>query len=46
MVDGILNNEMTLVYEQLIYTNNGEQILESVYLPRQVYGSFTKLMRC
>jgi hypothetical protein len=29
-VDGIVNGHMTLVYEQLIRTNGGESILESM----------------
>jgi GH18 family chitinase len=38
IVDGILNNEMTLVYEQVIRLRNreNEQILESMYLPRPI----------
>ncbi|KAL5363196.1 putative class V chitinase [Aspergillus floccosus] len=31
MVQGIINGDLTLEYEQLIYTNGGEQILEIVW---------------
>lgn len=30
MLEGVMNNEMTLLYEQLILTNNDEQILKSM----------------
>ncbi|RHZ63005.1 hypothetical protein CDV55_105498 [Aspergillus turcosus] len=41
MVDGIVNNEMTLLYEQLILTNRDEQILEIVWeIPNESYQEF------
>jgi hypothetical protein len=37
MVQGIINGDLTLEYEQLVLTNRGEQILESMHYPFDTY---------
>lgn len=37
IIQGIMDGTLTLVYEQLVYTNRGEQLLESKSAPHPIY---------
>lgn len=48
MIQAIMDGEFKLLYEQLIYTNRGEQILESKYIPNltQLIGRALIVFSC